>query len=115
MDRTLVSALQRGHDMAERQADFHENPRKRVEFYFDYGSPTSYLAYTQIEKIAKRNSAAVDYKPVLLGGVLSATGNRPPTDIAAKRKWMIGDLECFAKHYGVSFRWNPKFRSTHLR
>ena len=26
--------------------------KKKVEFFFDFGSPTAYLAYTQLPKIA---------------------------------------------------------------
>ena len=31
---------------------------RTLEFYFDYGSPYSYLADTQVEAIAKRAGAA---------------------------------------------------------
>lgn len=51
---------------------------KSVDFYFDYGSPTTYLAWTQLPAIAKRTGATVNYKPILLGGVFQATGNRSP-------------------------------------
>jgi 2-hydroxychromene-2-carboxylate isomerase len=82
---------------------------KQVDFYFDFGSPTSYLAYTQIGNLAKQTGAAVNYKPILLGGVFAATGNRAPGEVPAKGKWMIEDLECFAQHYNVPYRWNSHF------
>jgi 2-hydroxychromene-2-carboxylate isomerase len=45
---------------------------RTLEFYYDYGSPYSYLADTQVETIAKRAGAALARKPMLLGGVHAA-------------------------------------------
>jgi len=82
---------------------------KSVDFYFDYGSPTSYLAYTQMPGLAKRTGATVNYRPILLGAVFQATGNRSPVEVAAKGKWMQGDLQHFAERYNVPYQWNPHF------
>lgn len=82
---------------------------KQVDFYFDYGSPTSYLAYTQMPGLAQRTGASVNYKPILLGGIFQATGNRSPVDVAAKGKWMQTDLAEFARRYKVPYQWNPHF------
>lgn len=82
---------------------------KSVDFYFDYGSPTSYLAYTQMPGLAKRTGAKVNYLPILLGGVFQATQNRSPVEVPAKGTWMQGDLQDFAARYGVPYRWNPHF------
>ena len=46
---------------------------RTLEFYFDYGSPYSYLADTQVEAIAKRAGATLVRKPMLLGGVFKST------------------------------------------
>ena len=46
--------------------------KKQVEFYFDFGSPTSYLAYTQLPNIAKECGAQIVWRPMLLGGVFGA-------------------------------------------
>jgi 2-hydroxychromene-2-carboxylate isomerase len=82
---------------------------RTLEFYFDYGSPYSYLADTQIEAIARRTGAAVVRKPMLLGGVFKATGNGSPMTIELKSKWSATDLPMWAKHYGVPFQSNPFF------
>lgn len=82
---------------------------KSVDFYFDYGSPTTYLAYTQLPALARRTGATVNYKPILLGGVFQATGNRSPVEVAAKGKYMSADLAWFAARYGVPYQWNPHF------
>lgn len=86
-----------------------EEVLKRLEFFFDFGSPTTYLAHTQMPAIAKRTGAEVVYRPMLLGGVFKATGNQSPAVIAAKSKWMDGDLKAFARRYGVPYARNPWF------
>jgi 2-hydroxychromene-2-carboxylate isomerase len=80
-----------------------------IEFFFDYGSPASYLAYTQMPGIAQRTGAAIAYRPMLLGGVFKATGNQSPVTIPAKGAWMMTDLPRFAKRYGVPYVRNPHF------
>ncbi|HRF08307.1 MAG TPA: 2-hydroxychromene-2-carboxylate isomerase [Xanthobacteraceae bacterium] len=83
---------------------------KRLEFFFDFGSPTTYLAHTQMPGIAERTGAEVAYRPMLLGGVFKATGNQSPVTLPAKAKWMGSDLQAFARRYGVPFernRWFP--------
>lgn len=82
---------------------------KTFEFYFDVGSPAAYLAWTQVPGIAEAAGARVDYKPFLLGGVFQATGNRSPMEVPAKGQYMLGDLQRFARRYGVTFRHNPHF------
>ena len=65
---------------------------KNLEFYFDFGSPASYLAWTQLSRIAEENNANLIMIPMLLGGVFKATGNNPPATVASKGKWMNKDL-----------------------
>ncbi|HTP74456.1 MAG TPA: 2-hydroxychromene-2-carboxylate isomerase [Burkholderiaceae bacterium] len=80
-----------------------------IEFLFDFGSPTTYLAHTQLPRIAAETGARVDYLPVLLGGVFKATGNQSPVMVPAKGRWMGQDIQRFARRYGVPFKFNPHF------
>jgi len=82
---------------------------KTLEFFFDFGSPTTYLAFTQVEPLAQRLGARVAYKPMLLGGVFKATGNASPITVPAKGAWMTGDLKRWAEFYRVSFQIPPSF------
>ncbi|MDE1950322.1 MAG: 2-hydroxychromene-2-carboxylate isomerase [Burkholderiales bacterium] len=82
---------------------------KRVEFFFDFGSPTSYLAATQLPRIAAECGAELAWRPMLLGGVFKATGNSSPVTVPAKGRWMTDDIARFAKRYGVPFAFNPAF------
>lgn len=82
---------------------------KQVEFYFDVGSPASYLAWTQIARLAERHGAEVVYQPMLLGGVFKATGNASPASVPAKGRYTRIDFERFARRYQVPFAQNPFF------
>ena len=82
---------------------------KSVEFYFDFGSPTSYLAYTQLPGICAETGAELVYRPVLLGGVFQATGNASPIAVPAKGRYTLIDMTRFARRYGVPMNMNPHF------
>ncbi|VVP51481.1 2-hydroxychromene-2-carboxylate isomerase [Pseudomonas fluorescens] len=82
---------------------------KTVEFYFDLGSPATYLAYTQLPKICEQTDSQLLYIPILLGGVFKATGNASPANVPAKGHYMFQDLDRFAKRYGVPLKFNPHF------
>ncbi len=80
-----------------------------VEFFFDFGSPATYLAWTQIQALADRCNADIQWRPMLLGGVFKATGNQSPAMIPAKGAYMIADLGRYAEKYGVAMKFNPHF------
>ncbi len=82
---------------------------KQVEFFFDVGSPYSYLAYQQLPKIANLHGASIIWCPILLGGLFQATGNSSPAEVPAKAMHAMKDLERWADHYGVKFKHNPYF------
>jgi len=82
---------------------------KQVDIYYDFASPTAYLAWTQLPELCKRHGAILKYRPVLLGGVFKATGNATPAAIEPKGKWLFDDIARHANHYGVPFQMNPFF------
>jgi len=82
---------------------------KSFEFWFDFGSSASYLAWTQLPALEAATGATAILKPMLLGGVFQATGNQSPVTVPAKGKYIFVDFERFAKRYGVPFKMNPYF------
>ncbi len=82
---------------------------KSVDFYFDFGSPAAYLAYTQLPHVCADTGATLVWKPMLLGGVFQATGNHSPAQIAAKKAYMFDDMKRFARGYNVPFEHNSHF------
>jgi len=82
---------------------------KHVDFYYDFGSPTAYLAWTQLPAICARHNAQLNYQPILLGGVFKAVENTSPVTIKPKGEWLFADIIRFAERYGVPFEMNPYF------
>lgn len=85
---------------------------KRMEFFFDYVSSYSYLANSQL---ATLGADEIEYRPMLLGGVLKATGNAPPMLVKARAKYLLRDLQRWADHYQLPFRMNPVFPQSTLK
>ena len=82
---------------------------KPFEFYFDFGSPYTFLAHKQIRKIEKENSIKVEYMPILLGGLLKLADIKPNVDIPVKGKYMIKDCKLWAEKYNITFKFNNYF------
>lgn len=82
---------------------------KIVEFFFDVGSPSSYLAWTQLPALCAEAGATLVYRPMLLGGVYQATGNASPATVPAKGQYVGLDYGRYAKRYGVPLVINPHF------
>src|SRR4030095_15495715 len=78
----------------------------RLEFFYDYGSPYSYLANGRLPELTARTGAQLIYRPMLLGGVFQATGNRAPAaeTIEAKRRYGEVELSRWVAHLGVPFQ-----------
>jgi 2-hydroxychromene-2-carboxylate isomerase len=82
---------------------------KTVEFFFDVGSPSSYLAWTQLPALCREAGAELVYRPTLLGGIYQATGNASPATIPAKGRYTNVDFARYARRYGVPLVINPYF------
>jgi len=80
-----------------------------IEFWFDVGSPYSYLAWRALPKLAAEKGARIDWRPMLLGGVFKATGNHSPAEIPAKSRWTRIDMQRWAERIGTTIRMNPHF------
>jgi 2-hydroxychromene-2-carboxylate isomerase len=80
---------------------------KAVEFFFDFMSPPSYLAWTQMPGIIGRTGAEVKYRPMYTIGLHDIVGNQSPVMVPNKGKWIGGDLHRYAKDYGVTLNMNP--------
>jgi 2-hydroxychromene-2-carboxylate isomerase len=81
-----------------------------IEFYFDVGSPTAYLAHGRLLQLQSEYDARLIYRPMLLGGVFKAAGSSSPVAVPAKGKYMLEqDLPRFARRYGMPLAVNPFF------
>ena len=80
---------------------------KTVEVFFDFLSPPSYIAYTQIPLIAERTGANVIWRPMFTIGLHDITGNTSPVMVPNKGAWIGKDTARYAAGYGVKMQPNP--------
>src|SRR3954469_21272032 len=75
---------------------------KSFDFFYDLGSPYSYLASTQLAGIEQRTGARARLVPITLGGLRKATGHHlpPPQQL----KYMSDDTSRWASQYGVKMQ-----------
>lgn len=82
---------------------------KRLEYFFDYVSPFSYLADSQVPALVARTGAELVHRPFFLGGVMQASGNSPPATVPNKGKYMFADIRRWCDRYQLAFEFNPHF------
>ena len=82
---------------------------KIIDFYFDFISPYSYIAYKKIKSMQNKNGIDFNYKPILLGGLHKLGNITAPAFNERKMKNMRNDCEIIAYKNNISFKWNEKF------
>ena len=85
-----------------------------VQFLFDFGSPNAYLCHKVLPALEQRTGVAVQYVPVLLGGLFKLSNNRSPAettaDIPNKRAYDMLEMKRFITKHGITaFKFNPFF------
>ncbi len=81
---------------------------KRIRFYFDFLSPYSYLASTQLPGLAARVGVHIEYKPVHVLQLMEKVGNEPTTILCqAKLAYAFQDLARWSATYNVPITPNP--------
>ncbi len=82
---------------------------KSIDFYFDFISPYSFLAYKKIKSFEKKDKLKISFKPILLGGLHKLGEITPPAFNERKMKNMKNDCDLVARKNQIEFRWNEKF------
>ena len=85
---------------------------RTVTLFHDFASPFSYLASTQIRRVAAQCGATIEYVPILLGALFKniGTANVPLLTLSpAKQRWVQQDLLRWARWWGVDLRWPSTF------
>ena len=80
---------------------------KKIDFYFDFISPYSFLAHKKILNSYDRSK--FNYKAILLGGLHNLSGITAPAFNERKMKNMRNDCNLIAKKNKIDFVWNEKF------
>ena len=85
-----------------------------VDFFFDFVSPYTYVAHTQLDAIAARTGVRFKAWPMHLLNLMKIVGNSPTTILCNnKRKYAGQDLARWCARYQIPFKLNPHLRSDH--
>jgi 2-hydroxychromene-2-carboxylate isomerase len=83
----------------------------RVEFFYDFSSPWTYLAFTRIEDLCRRHDAELAWRPILVGGIFNTVNpsvyEARQHSVPAKVRYAAKDLRDWARFYGVALTFPP--------
>jgi 2-hydroxychromene-2-carboxylate isomerase len=80
----------------------------QVDFFFDFVSPYTYLAQTQLTALKTRTGATFRLWPMHLLNLMKRVGNSPTTVLCAnKMKYASTDIGRWVSRYRVPFQFNP--------
>jgi 2-hydroxychromene-2-carboxylate isomerase len=82
-----------------------------IEFFFDCSSPWTYLAFHNIQPLAKEFGVEISWRPILVGGIFNtvnpsvyASREKP---VEAKARYMKKDMADWARSAGLTIKMRP--------
>jgi 2-hydroxychromene-2-carboxylate isomerase len=82
-----------------------------IEFFFDCSSPWTYLAFSNIQPLAKQYNVPITWRPVLVGGIFNAVNpsvyNNRNDPVPAKQRYGKKDLQDWARSAGLKIKMPP--------
>ncbi|TNY23776.1 thioredoxin-like protein [Rhodotorula diobovata] len=82
----------------------------RAVLHYDVVSPWTLFAYAVLKRYRQQWDMDLVLKPVFLGGVMNAAGNKPPITVPNKGKWMNqSDMPLAAQFFEVPYQFPTKF------
>jgi 2-hydroxychromene-2-carboxylate isomerase len=82
-----------------------------IEFFFDCSSPWTYLAFHNIQPLAKEFGEEISWRPILVGGIFNlvnpsvyASREKP---VPLKARYMLKDLADWARAAGLAIKMPP--------
>lgn len=83
-----------------------------IDFYFDVSSPWTYLAFRNIQPMAKELKVAINWRPVLVGGIFNSVNQRMyasrEDSNSPRNRYVLKDLQDCARQTGVQIVFPPK-------
>jgi 2-hydroxychromene-2-carboxylate isomerase len=83
----------------------------RFEFFFDCSSPWTYLAFHAVQPIADEFGVAIEWKPILVGGVFNTVNDTVYQSRLKpnprKAGYMLKDLADWARFHGLGIKMPP--------
>lgn len=85
---------------------------KQIEVFYDVSSPWTYLAFVNVQVLAKEEGAGILWRPFLVGGVFNAVNptmyRMRENPVPARDNWMKQDMQAWARLAGVTITFPPK-------
>lgn len=85
---------------------------KRIEVFYDVSSPWTYLAFVNVQALAKEEGAEIHWRPFLVGGVFNAVNptmyRMRENPVPAREAWVKRDLQAWARLAGLKIAFPPK-------
>ena len=82
-----------------------------VEFFYDYSSPWTYLAFTKIDGLCRKYNVDLQWRPFLVGGVFNTVNPSVyefrEKGVPAKQQYMAKDMSDWARYYGLKIIMPP--------
>jgi 2-hydroxychromene-2-carboxylate isomerase len=82
-----------------------------IEFFFDCSSPWTYLAFHNLQPLARELGVDVRWRPVLVGGIFNAVNPSVyefrEHGVPAKQAYLKKDLADWARSAGLTIRFPP--------
>lgn len=82
-----------------------------IEVFFDCSSPWTYLAFENIQPMAAELGVAIDWRPILVGGIFNSVNpsvyESRRTPVPAKARYMLKDLQDWAGASGLKIKMPP--------
>ncbi|KAK0536728.1 hypothetical protein OC834_001085 [Tilletia horrida] len=85
------------------------SPTARVTLFYDVVSPWTRIALEVLRRYEKPWQIALELKPINLGYVMGAAGNKPPITVPNKGVYMWGDVVRSSEYYDVTLNQPSQF------
>jgi len=83
----------------------------QIEFYYDVSSPWTYLAFVNIQPLAREEGTTIAWKPFLVGGVFNSVNptmyRMRENPVPARDAWIRKDMRDWARLAGVKIVFPP--------
>jgi 2-hydroxychromene-2-carboxylate isomerase len=84
---------------------------KQIEVFYDVSSPWTYLAFVNVQALAKEEGAEIVWRPFLVGGVFNTVNptmyRMRENPVPARDAWVKQDLQAWARLAGVKITFPP--------
>jgi 2-hydroxychromene-2-carboxylate isomerase len=82
-----------------------------IEFFFDCSSPWTYLAFHNIQPLAKEFAVEISWRPILVGGIFNSINPSVyaarEAPVPAKLNYMKKDMTDWARSAGLAIKMRP--------